>query len=523
MLSLLAAWLLLLPACVVTGAAVAAMAGWPSWMTRGCDRFFTAAFLGLLTCCSLALTAALFTPLYPWLLAAPYIFLAVKQVRLEVRTCLPEPRTIATLALFAVILAGLESIADPLYDAALYHNQLISWMSTYGLAPGLGLLHYRLGFSSSWLALTAVFDHGVFIHRMGRTVTGFAMLLLAVQTAWAFLRCFRFADTRSSGERARDWFLVGAMPVLLAISTREALGASPSPNFAAAAAIVMAAWLVLDGPATLAFLVACGATAVKLSAAPAALMLVPRARPAVWLLAIALGGPIFWANYRTTGCPAYPASFCFDVPHSVGAPAAKHVALETLNFARNLDNYQAPYANAGWIVYWAAQWDNQVVFLPAALGLLVILLTRTWNRAVALALAAMLYCLLTAPGPRFAFGAAAVLTGVAAVAVHRYPLFRAVVLGCSALLVGNCLLIIWLRAPQTDPSTFWLLPTPAYLHGEQGRLLNHHGLTFHVPPLGDRCGALPVPCTPYPPGDATHLCDSARGLSGGFCRVTLPR
>ena len=513
----------MMPVCVVAGATVAAAAGWPSWMTRSCDRFLTASFLGLLACSSLALTAALFTPLHPWLLAMPLLLLISPRVRVEALTCIPVRRTIATLALFGVVIAGLEAIADPLYDSALYHNPLISWMSNYGLAPGLGLLHYRLGFSSSWLALTAVFDHGEFAHRMGRTVTGFAMLLLLVQTAWAFVRCFRFGDTRSTGERARDWFLVGALPVLLAISTREALGASPSPNFGVAAALIMAAWLVLEGPATLAFLVLCGATAIKLSAGPAALVLVYRARPVVWLLAIALGFPIFWANYRTTGCPAYPASLCFDVPHSVGAAVAKHVALETLNFARNLDDYQAPYATAAWIGHWAGQWDNQVVLIPAALGLLVILFTRTWNRAVALSLATMLYCLITAPSPRFAFGAAAVLTGVAAVAVHRHRLFRVVVLCCSALLVANCLVIIWLRAPQVDASTYWLLPTPGYLHGEQGRLLNHHGLTIHMPPEGDRCGALPVPCTAYPPDAATQLCDPARGLIGGFCRLAVPR
>ena len=218
----------MMPVCVVAGAAVAAAAGWPYWMTRSCDRFLTASFLGLLACSSLALTAALFTPLHPWLLAMPLLLLISPRVRVEALTCIPARKTIATLGLFGVAIAGLEAIGDPLYDSALYHNPLISWMSNYGLAPGLGLLHYRLGFSSSWLALTAVFDHGEFAHRMGRTVTGFAMLLLLVQTAWAFVRCFRFGDSRSTGERARDWFLVGALPVLLAISTREALGASPS-------------------------------------------------------------------------------------------------------------------------------------------------------------------------------------------------------------------------------------------------------------------------------------------------------
>ncbi len=492
-------------------------------MSRGCDRFFTAAFLGLLVCGSLALAAAPFTPLHPWLFALPLALAALRPVRQEVSTCVPARGHIATLAAFAVVLAALESIVDPLYDSALYHTQLTSWMSTYGLPPGLGLLHYRLGFSSSWFALGALFDHGFLVHRMSRCVTGFALLLLLAQSAWAFARCFRSSDAQTSHETARNWFLVGAMPVLLVISNQLVLSASPSPNFGVAAATVFAAWLVVEGPTSLGFLVACAATAVKMSTGPMALVLFHRARPIVWVVAVALAAPIFWANYWTTGCPAFPASLCFESTHSLGGGEAKRIALETLNFARNASDFRTPYADNAWVGGWLRQWDNQVVFVPAALGLLVILVTRTWNRAVALALASTFYCLVSAPSPRFAFGSAAVLVGVAAVAGSRYQHFRVLVLLCSVLLVMNSAFIVWLRAPQLDPSSYWLLPSPAYLHGQSGKQLLHHGLPLNLPPRDDRCGALPLPCTPYPPDVDVGLCDPARGLSAGFCRWPFPR
>lgn len=43
-------------------------------------------------------------------------------------------------------------------DTALYHAQTIRWIENYKVVPGLGNLHMRLAFNSSWLLLNALFS-----------------------------------------------------------------------------------------------------------------------------------------------------------------------------------------------------------------------------------------------------------------------------------------------------------------------------------------------------------------------------
>jgi len=47
------------------------------------------------------------------------------------------------------------------YDTDLYHAQIIRWYNEYGTVPGLGNLHHRLAFNTSWLSLAALFDNGI--------------------------------------------------------------------------------------------------------------------------------------------------------------------------------------------------------------------------------------------------------------------------------------------------------------------------------------------------------------------------
>ena len=47
-----------------------------------------------------------------------------------------------------------------MHDTGLYHAQIIRWYSSVGAAPGMALLHHRLGFHSGVFALAAGFDIG---------------------------------------------------------------------------------------------------------------------------------------------------------------------------------------------------------------------------------------------------------------------------------------------------------------------------------------------------------------------------
>src|ERR1019366_3156353 len=58
------------------------------------------------------------------------------------------------------------------YDTALYHQQAVKWLSTFGLVPGLALLHFRLGFTSSWFAFAAPMNSGMLAGRASSILGG---------------------------------------------------------------------------------------------------------------------------------------------------------------------------------------------------------------------------------------------------------------------------------------------------------------------------------------------------------------
>ncbi|MCP4420177.1 MAG: hypothetical protein GY805_26530 [Chloroflexi bacterium] len=58
------------------------------------------------------------------------------------------------------LLAGIVFASGPIkgYDTGLYHAQAVKWINEYGVVPGLGNLHFRLAFNSSWLVFSSYFD-----------------------------------------------------------------------------------------------------------------------------------------------------------------------------------------------------------------------------------------------------------------------------------------------------------------------------------------------------------------------------
>ena len=62
------------------------------------------------------------------------------------------------------------------YDTDLYQAQTIRWYNEYGTPPGLGNLHARLAFNSSWHSLAALFDNGPWDNRSAWLMPALAML-----------------------------------------------------------------------------------------------------------------------------------------------------------------------------------------------------------------------------------------------------------------------------------------------------------------------------------------------------------
>lgn len=86
------------------------------------------------------------------------------------------------------------------YDSDLYHAQSIRWIEEYGVVPGLGNIHVRFAYNSSFFALSALYS----MHFLGiqplHAVNGFFVLLLSVEVLKAFrMRRLRLSDFARMG------------------------------------------------------------------------------------------------------------------------------------------------------------------------------------------------------------------------------------------------------------------------------------------------------------------------------------
>lgn len=74
------------------------------------------------------------------------------------------------------------------YDSDLYHAQSIRWIEEYGVVPGLGNIHVRFAYNSSFFALSALYSMKFLGGQSLHAVNGFFALLLSVEVLKAFRR-----------------------------------------------------------------------------------------------------------------------------------------------------------------------------------------------------------------------------------------------------------------------------------------------------------------------------------------------
>ena len=66
------------------------------------------------------------------------------------------------------------------YDTDLYHAQSIRWLEEYGIVPGLGNLHERFAYNSSFFALSALYSLKFVLGESMHTMNGFIALILSI-------------------------------------------------------------------------------------------------------------------------------------------------------------------------------------------------------------------------------------------------------------------------------------------------------------------------------------------------------
>lgn len=79
-----------------------------------------------------------------------------RRVHLQILAWHPLGYIFAVILLLTVLEISTHTPGNP--DTGLYHAQTIRWIETYPAVPGLGNLHSRLAYNSSWLTLNALFS-----------------------------------------------------------------------------------------------------------------------------------------------------------------------------------------------------------------------------------------------------------------------------------------------------------------------------------------------------------------------------
>lgn len=490
MIALAVCWLVLFRASAAAGDLILRFLG----VSPGeDDHWFISFWVGLL---SLAATVLAVVPFAPAFYAAPVLLLG-----LYTRTP-PPPGVFWPIAAAATYVS---SGPVRLYDTALYHQSAIDWMSTEGLVPGLALVHFRLGFTSSWLALTSLFSAGPLHLRAGVVATGLAIAVAL--THWITL--YR----RDNSQETR--FYLAGLPLLFLFLLFDSAIVSPSPNLGAGLAVFIGIWILLRSPShAAATVMAAGAMAVKLSAAPLLLVALLRAprHARVFVLAGALTVPFLFASFWTTGCPLFPAALaCVESPQGLPSEQVRRIAHETLNWARYAGPYprSVEYRSLAWIPHYLSSRRNAVAAAMVALSLVVLLARRQISLAVLAAVLGSFYVYAAAPDPRFGIGFLAALTALALPALPLPPLSRTMLTSMLvALLTIGAMAGEWV-ANRNSPDyrhkltiMRLLLPAPAWTPAQPHVPFEHNAVRFYKPAAGDRCGAAPLSCTPYslPPG-----------------------
>ena len=103
-----------------------------------------------------------------------YICDAIKHLLSRIKSS-PYLFTLGSICLFSAMLYASGPVT--LYDTGLYHAQAVKWLNEYGAVPGLGNLHHRLAFNSSWFCFSAFFDIMAFDGKISHIVNLIVFLL----------------------------------------------------------------------------------------------------------------------------------------------------------------------------------------------------------------------------------------------------------------------------------------------------------------------------------------------------------
>ena len=329
------------------------------------------------------------------------------------------------------------------YDAGLYHLSAIRWISEYPIVPGLGNLHDRLGFNSSYFLFEAMLDIGFWAHRSHHLAGGLLLLVVTLEIGFSIYKAIvnrpiYFYDLMrilflapvmnfwithaSSTSPDLPMYLIGALIGVRLCrffftpqsAENERTDVALIVVLAAAGVTVKLSFLILG---TLASLVACWKFSGTIQANEkngesfVRSILMP--------VGFASSTLLLWAfrNVILTGYPLYPSALlAFPVDWKMSVESLTNVSAWIQSWARNPSALPGQVlANWDWLQGWAANLLNDkfevilpcVLFLGGTAATLVCILDGVFRFSdyvlfIFPAVGGLIFWFIMAPDPRYA-------------------------------------------------------------------------------------------------------------------------
>ncbi len=454
------------------------------------------------------------------------------------------PRVLGLLFMLSLAawIASRSMLPPTNYDAGLYYFNMIRWINSFPIIPGLGNLHGRLAFNSSFFTYVAALNFYPYFG-YGRSIANSFLFLLTFATFVGYLRpIFKQPSILVHSHPFKYLSVLFTIPILGFYALSSDGFASPSPDLASAfLQLIMFVFLIhgidewLNGQykqdyrAFLLATVAATSVTIKLSnlAFAAVIMVVILAytlllwrhpiREASRILVPAALVVLVWCmrGFVLSGVPFYPSTIGY-IPVEWAVPRDQVIAEANwvYSWARQLPTQSSNVLGSwNWLKPWLLEKSKDIirVVYPFVLSALFWVATvflslikkmkhpkfLEWSILIPV-IFALIFWFFTAPDPRFAY-ALFFLMVVCMILLFLSSMHsiisrrKYIAVVCAVFVIGN-LNYLPLVTKFKDISMSGYYSINKIPLDERVTL---SGLQVYTPKTGDQCWDSPLPCTPF--------------------------